>query len=106
MSHANYKVGDIEQFNSKNYTDAVKEIFAICEGTTLMPHISKSDILISFTKTHSLKTFLLHDNPRFAEAITGSAFPVKHIESLFEASSNNPVFATQFEDYLRSQFKA
>ncbi len=106
MSYANYTVGDIEQFNSKNYTDAVKEIFEIREGTTLMPDIFKADILISFTKTHSLKTSLLHDNPRFAEAITGSAFPVKHIESLFEASSKNSVFATQFEDYLRSQFKA
>jgi hypothetical protein len=106
MSHANYTVDDIEQFSSKDYSGVVEEISKICEATMQMPNIFKADILISFTKTHSLKTSLLHDNPRFGEAITGSFFPVKHIESLFEASSKNSVFTTQFEAYLRSQFKA
>ena len=106
MSHPNYTVNDTDQFNSKDYSGAVEEISKICEGTEIMPDISKADILISLTKTHSLKISLLQDNPRFAEAITGSFFPIKHIESLFEASSKSLVFATQFENYLRSQFKA
>lgn len=48
MTHANYTVGDIEQFNLDNYKDAVKEIFEIREGTKAIADIFKADILISF----------------------------------------------------------
>jgi hypothetical protein len=63
------------------------------------------DMLISYTKKHSINLEWIDANPKFTELITSGDLPLSNIESLFEASAKNTSFQQQFEQFLRNCFE-
>lgn len=96
-----YLVKDSDKFDSYNYPKIVEDIIVINEATMNVPKTLKADILISFTKNHSLKNEWITANPEFAKLVTTGILPVNNIAFLFEASSKNSFFQQQFEDFLK-----
>ena len=86
-----------DEFDSYNYPQIEKDIDYINETSVNVPQILKAEILISFTKNHSLKNEWISTNPEFAQLVTSGELPVDNITSLFEASSTNSYFQKKFE---------
>ena len=90
-----------DEFDSFNYPQLEQELYQINEATIHVPQDLKAEILISFTKNHSLKHDWIAANPKFAALLSSGALPIGNITSLFEASSKNALFQKQFELYLQ-----
>lgn len=90
-----------DKFDSFNYPQLVQDLHQINEASANVPQKLKAEILISFTKNHSLKNDWIAANPKFAALITSGALPIGNIASLFEASVKNSLFQKQFELFLQ-----
>ena len=104
LTYQRYLVTDDERFNASNYPELLNDLIRIRKGTATMPAAFKTDILISFAKDHCLKMEWLKANTEFAQLVTCGGLPLRNIESLFEACSQNSFFRHQFEDYLKEAF--
>ena len=100
--YTKYSIKDTDVFDSGNYPQLYTDLTRIKEGTAHTPDAFKADILISFTKNHSLKMEWLNANPEFAELVTSGALPIRHMEALFEASHRNSFFRNGFEEYVKN----
>jgi hypothetical protein len=96
-----YLVKAEDVFDSFNYPQLEQDLNEINEATINVPQTLKAEILISYTKNHSLKNEWITANPQFSELVTTGELPISRISSLFEASSKNSVFQKQFEKYLQ-----
>jgi hypothetical protein len=92
-----------DEFDSSNFPQIRQDLDQINETSIDVPQLLKSEILISFTKNHSLKNEWISNNPKFAQLLTTGELPVANIASLFEASSKNSLFQKQFELYLQQR---
>jgi hypothetical protein len=90
-----------DQFDSFNYPQLLQDLDQINEASINIPQQMKAEILISFTKNHSLKNDWIVTNPKFAQLVTTGELPTGNIASLFEASSKNSLFQKQFELFLQ-----
>lgn len=89
-----------DEFDSFNYPQIGHDLDQINELSVNVPQLLKAEILISFTKNHSLKNEWISANPKFARLVTNGELPIGNIASLFEGSSKNSYFQNQFEQYL------
>jgi hypothetical protein len=101
LHYSKFLVKAEDQFNSFNYPLLVQDLDQINEASVNVPHTLRAEILISFTKHHSLKNDWIAANPKFAALITSGALPIGNIASLFEASSKNSLFQKQLELFLQ-----
>jgi hypothetical protein len=99
-----YLVKTEDEFNSFNFPQIEQDLSQINEVSINVPQMFKAEILISFTKNHSLKHELITANPLFAGLVTGNILPIANITSLFESSFRNTCFQQQFERYLKESF--
>ncbi len=98
-----YLVKAEDEFDSLNYPQIVQDLNQINEKSVNIPQTLKAEILIAFTKNHSLKNEWISANPKFAQLITTGELPIGNIVSLFEASSRNSFFQKQLERYLQQR---
>jgi hypothetical protein len=96
------KTGD--EFDSFNFPQITKDLNEINAVSVNLPCTLKAEILISYTKDHSLKNEWISANQEFAELVTTGALPIGNIVSLFEASSKNSFFQQQFEKFILESF--
>jgi hypothetical protein len=89
-----------DEFDFSDFPQIELDIDQINEASVNVPQTWKAEILISFSKDHSLKHEWITANPRFAELVTTGELPINNIIALFEASSKNSIFQKQFELYL------
>jgi hypothetical protein len=101
LHYPTFHVKPEDKFDSFNYPQLVQDLNQINEASVLVPQKLKAEILISFTKNHSLKNDWIATNPKFTELVTTGALPIGKIASLFEASSTNSLFQKQFEVFLQ-----
>lgn len=99
-----YLVKTEDEFHSFNFPQIEQDLDQIKEVSINVPHTFKAEILVSYTKNHSLKQELISANPLFAGLVTGNILPIANITSLFESSSRNSFFQKQFERYLEEKF--
>lgn len=104
MAYLKYCVRDSDAFDPDNYPQILMDIKQLKEETTPISSLSRGEILVSFTRKHSLAVDLIAQNPAFAKAIASGTLPLGNIELLFEASRRNPLFTQQLEDYLKLAF--
>lgn len=96
-----YLVKAEDEFESFNFPQLERDIIIINKASVDIPQTLKADILISYTKNHSLKNEWISANPEFAELVTAGAVPTSNIASLFEASTQNSNFQQQLEKFLK-----
>jgi hypothetical protein len=101
LHYSKFLVKAEDEFNSLNYPLLVQELDQINEASVHVPQTLKAEILISFTKNHSLKHEWIATNPKFTALLTSGTLPTGNIASLFEASSKNSLFQKQFELFLQ-----
>ena len=99
-------IKDFDEFDINKYPDLSEDLNQISNRTADLPHVFKAEILISFAKTHSLKTEWIMANPKFVALVTSGVLPIANMESLFEASSKHFFFQQQLEQYLTRRFQA
>jgi hypothetical protein len=104
--YSKYLVKADDEFDSFNYPQLVQDIAQINETSVNVPQTLKAEILISFTKDHSLKNEWISVNPEFAELITTGELPTGNIASLFEASAKNSFFQQQLERFLQQSINS
>ncbi|MBD0376508.1 MAG: hypothetical protein ICV51_12855 [Flavisolibacter sp.] len=104
ITFTKYLIKDSDEFHSANYPNLVSELACIHKALTNVPNAFRANIIISYTKDHSLNLEWIKANPEFAQLVTSGALPISNIEALFEASTKNLVFRQQFEEYLKSSF--
>lgn len=101
LRYSKFHIKPEDNFDSFNYPQLTNDLNNIKEKSIDIPHVLKAEMLISFTKNHSLKNDWIAANPKFAALITTGALPIGNIASLFEASSKNSLFQKQFELFLQ-----
>lgn len=105
MAYLEYYIQDSETFDIDNYPQILMDIRQIKKETSAISSLFKGELLVSFTKDHSLKAAFTAENPAFAKAITSGTLPLGNIEFLFKASLHNPVFKQQLQDYLKTAIR-
>jgi hypothetical protein len=98
-----YLVKAEDEFESFNYPQIEQDLDQINTTSYNVPQTLKAEILISFTKHHSLKNEWITANPQFVELVTTGELPIGNIVSLFEASFQNSYFQKQFELYVQQK---
>jgi hypothetical protein len=67
------------------------------------PKKNIADIIISFTKDHSLKNDLFMINPHLSLDIVNRIIELDQIEIMFDISKSNSIFQKNLENYIRSE---
>ncbi|MDQ3845389.1 MAG: hypothetical protein M3342_15480 [Bacteroidota bacterium] len=87
LTYTKYLIQESDQFDSTNYPHLVGELICINKALTMVPNAFQAEIIISYTKNHSLKLEWIKANPEFVQLVTSGALPISNIEALFEASA-------------------
>lgn len=93
-------IKDYEKFSPANYPKAFHELSVLNQGISHIAIYFKVEIIISYLKSHSLKTDWVEGNPALTRMITSGFFKTSHLEALFESCRNNKVFLNDFEEHI------
>lgn len=100
-----YSRGQIDAANLKEVFSASKygledEIRLIRSKIGNAKYDYVSEIIISFARDHTIKTFLAEKNQEFVEMVVSKQIPIGTLTRLFEESKGNEEFRTDLENYL------
>lgn len=95
-----------EKFDPANYPKAFYELSVLHQGIAHIAIYFKVEIIISYLKSHSLKTDWVEANPALSRMITSGFFKTSNLESLFESCRTNNVFLKDFEDHISKKLLA
>lgn len=93
-------------FNADKYPEMAKELKILKEAATRMPVYFKGEIVISYLKSHSIKSEWIRANPELAMFIRNYSSKTTHIESLFEFYRLRQATLNSYEKYIRNFFLA
>jgi len=93
-------------FSADKYPEMAKELKMLKEAARQMPVYFKAEIVISYLKTHAIKSEWLRANPELSAFIRNYSFKTTHIESLFEFYRLSQVTLNNYEKYIRHIFLA
>jgi hypothetical protein len=97
---------DFEQpFNIDNFANLKKDINTIKNSLSEIDKQCAVDIIISFTRDHTIKAVWIKNNPAVNNLVTKKKIPLDLIEYIFKESRDYPRFRIEFENYLREQLK-
>jgi hypothetical protein len=89
-------------FSADRYPEMAKELSILKEAARQMPVYFKSEIVISYLKTHSIKSEWIKANPEFVTFIRHYSSKTTHIESLFEFYRLRNETLSSYEKYIRN----
>lgn len=90
-------------FSAEKTPEMVKELSVLKKETAHTPIYFKAEIIISYLKSHSLKSDWIEANPKLAKLMISNSFVTTHLESLFAYCRNNQLFQRSYETYLRTK---
>lgn len=99
-----FLIRDEDHFVQARFPQLEQSLTKIVEQFANYSSDSKTEMLISFVKHHSISSQLVKDNPELATLISSKSLPLQVLEELFESSKQNPLFTEQLEDYVRKYF--
>jgi hypothetical protein len=105
MYYFRYLVKDNDQFDPLNFPQIEEDLDTIIVSMSQMPTSLNSEILLSFTKDHSMQSSWVSANPALAEMISSKSLPVANLEALFASCTRNLSFRRQLEEYVTHRFK-
>jgi hypothetical protein len=100
MNHL-YEVKQSDSFSHHLYPEVVSELILLRERSVKIKSSSKTKIIISFLKDHSIEKESLKSNAEISKLMTSGSVAISHLESLFTACRSNSRFLKEFEEYIR-----
>ena len=98
-----YKLEEGAMFHPDQYPELIDDLAEINLSFVNIRCTVIGDMLISFTRDHSLKTGLVAGNPEVADKLLFGGLPLNNMECLFVAIKGNSIFQQQFESFLKSK---
>ncbi len=93
-------------FSADSYPEMAKELKILKEAARQMPVYFKGEIVISYLKTHSIKSEWIKANPELVMFIRDYSSKTAHIESLFDFYRLRKASLTGYEKYILNFFLA
>jgi hypothetical protein len=106
MHYFRYVVKDTDQFDPANYPQIEDDLDTLIISMSQMPSTTNAEVVLSFTKDHSMQSAWVSSNPALAELISSKSLPVSNLEALFASCTQNLPFRRQLEAYITDRFKA
>lgn len=95
-----YHVTETDQFIPGDYPELVTELATMKEAMLPEPDYYRGEIVISYYKDHCLNHQWVITNPKLTKLVSTGTYKSTHIEALFEAGRQHPVFLRGYETYL------
>ena len=92
-------------FNIDDFANLKKDINTISNNLSQINKNYAVDIIISFTRDHTIKSEWIKSNPTVNNLVTKKKIPLDLMEYMFKESSNYPGFRNDFENYIKEQLK-
>jgi|TARA_B110000977_G_C10968647_1_gene451450 hypothetical protein len=92
-------------FNIDDFANLKKDINTISNNLSQINKNYAVDIIISFTRDHTIKSEWIKSNPTVNNLVTKKKIPLNLMEYMFKESSNYPGFRNDFENYIKEQLK-
>jgi hypothetical protein len=92
-------------FNIDDFTTLKKNLNTISDSLSQINKEYAVDIIISFTRDHTIKSEWIKSNPTVNTLVTKKKIPLKLMEYMFKESINYPEFRIDFENYIKEQLK-
>ena len=102
MYYNKYLVKDTDYFEPMDFPQLMDDLDTIQAAIAESPEASRSEMLLSFLKEHSLSKDLIASNPALASMITSGALPLSGLQALFDSCRKNASFGMQLENHIRS----
>jgi hypothetical protein len=104
MFYKKYLVKDTDHFDPDHFPELMEDIDTIHVGMDATPTALNAEMLLSFLKSHSIRTEWVNANPQLAEMISSKSLPITGLEALFESCTENRDFRIQLEEHIRERF--
>lgn len=92
-------------FNIDDFINLKKDINTISDNLSQINKDYAVDIIISFTRDHTIKSDWIKSNPTVNNLVTKKKIPLNLMEYMFKESRNYPTFRIDFENYIKEQLK-
>ena len=92
-------------FNISDFDTLQKDINSISDSLSQINKDYAIDIIISFTRDHTIKSEWIKCNPSVNNLVTKKNIPLDSLEYIFKESKNYPRFRIDFESYIKEQLQ-
>jgi len=99
----NLTITSDQEFNPSDFPGLTLELETLKRKLQNYPKQNIADIIVSYTKDHSLKNEWFKSNPKLCEDIVKQEIGLKEIEMLFSVSNTNINFQEHFQNFLRKE---
>lgn len=102
-SYKKFEVSDTDSFDINKLAMVREEIRQLTIHSEDLPAAFKAEIIISFTKDHSITNEWKAANPELVVRILSGRLPYKNMEALFESCANNKKYRQDLEKYITAE---
>ena len=95
------KYNSEEIFNPERFPEMKGELSSLIQKTENTPRYFKAEIIISYFKSHCIKSEWIRVNPELVTSLLGGNFLTRHIESLYDWCRLKPVYLRAYENYIK-----
>jgi hypothetical protein len=104
MFYKKYLIKDTDRFDPDHFPSLMEDMDTIVIAMDATPTALNAEMLLSFLKSHSIRTEWVNANPQLAEMISSKSLPITGLEALFESCTENRDFRIQLEEHIRERF--
>jgi hypothetical protein len=101
MFYNKYLIKDSDHFEPMDFPQLMDDLDTIQAAIAETPETSRSEMLLTFLKEHSLGKDLIASNPRLASMITSGTLPLSGLQALFDSCRKHTSFGNQLENHIR-----
>jgi hypothetical protein len=102
LTYNKYNIKETEKFEADHFPKMQFELEELASSINDLSPLNRENIVISFTKGHSLKKDWADSNPELTKNLSDGQYTTTHLESLFESGKQNKQFTAGFEEYIRN----
>jgi hypothetical protein len=95
-----YKIKAGDEFRPGDFPIVVNELETLLQFLSELPATYKKEILLSYLRKQSLQDDWIIANPDFTSLVSSGVFATGHLESLFDACSQNKQFRQEYEHFI------
>lgn len=99
------KVEPRESFLSDDYPQLTEDLEIIRKILLNVSRVSLSEIIISFSRDHSIDLKLTKENPELINMIVNYELPISFIEQLFSVNRENKRFIKDLESFIEMKLR-
>ena len=96
------KYNSEEIFNAERFPEMKGELSSLIQKIENTPRYFKAEIIISYFKSHCIKSEWIRVNPELVTFLLSENFITRHIESLFDWCRLKPLYLRAYESYIKT----